>query len=162
MALYDRILVPTDGSDEGRLAVQHAIELAVVHEATLHTVYVVNTARYAGLPMESSWEGVDELLRSDAEDAVESVREIAANAGLAVESAVIDGSPSKQIVRYAEETDCDLIVMGTHGRGGIDRLLLGSVTEKVVRSANVPVLTVRVDDNGAAAVPSATGEVQSD
>ncbi len=162
MALYDRILVPTDGSDEGQRAVQHAIELAVVHEATLHTVYVVNTARYAGLPMESSWEGVDELLRSDAEDAIESVRELAANAGLDVESAVIDGAPSKQIVTYAEETDCDLIVMGTHGRGGIDRLLLGSVTEKVVRSANVPVLTVRVDDNGAAAVPSATGEVQSD
>jgi len=162
MALYDRILVPTDGSDEGRQAVQHAIALAVVHEATLHTVYVVNTARYAGLPMESSWEGVDELLRSDAEEAVESVRELAADAGLAVESAVIDGAPSKQIVTYAEETDCDLVVMGTHGRGGIDRLLLGSVTEKVVRSADVPVLTVCVDDDAAATVPSATGEVQSD
>jgi nucleotide-binding universal stress UspA family protein len=61
-----------------------------------------------------------------------------------VETAVLEGSPSREIVRYAEAQDCDLVVMGTHGRGGIDRLLLGSVAERVVRASEVPVLTVRV------------------
>jgi nucleotide-binding universal stress UspA family protein len=65
-----------------------------------------------------------------------------------VERIVTEGSPAKTIVEHAVETDCDLILMGTHGRGGIDRLLLGSVAERVVRSSRVPVLTVRVNDIG--------------
>lgn len=145
MTLYDRILVPTDGSSEGERAVAHALDVAAVHGASVLAVYVVDTARYAGMPMESSWEGVGELLRSDAREAVKRVAEAAAGTGVDVETAVIDGSPSREIIRSAERNGCDLIVMGTHGRGGIDRLLLGSVAEKVVRGASVPVLTVRLD-----------------
>jgi len=145
MTLYDRILVPTDGSAEGRRAVAHALDLASVHGAGVHALYVVDTASYAGMPMESSWEGVGDLLRDDASEAVAEVETLAAGTDLAVETAVAEGSPSKEIIRYAEGNGCDLIVMGTHGRGGIDRLLLGSVAEKVVRGSNVPVLTVRLD-----------------
>lgn len=145
MTLYDRILVPTDGSTEGERAVAHALDLAAVHGAVLHAVHVVDTASYAGMPMEASWEGVGELLRGDAEEAVAAVEELAAETGIDVETAVVEGSPSREIIRYAEGNGCDLVVMGTHGRGGIDRLLLGSVAEKVVRGAAVPVLTVRID-----------------
>jgi nucleotide-binding universal stress UspA family protein len=145
MTLYDRILVPTDGSAEGRRAVAHALDLASVHGADVHGLYVVDTASYAGMPMESSWEGVSELLREDAEKAAGEVESLAADTGLDAETAVAEGSPSKEIIRYAEANGCDLIVMGTHGRGGIDRLLLGSVAEKVVRGSSVPVLTVRLD-----------------
>jgi nucleotide-binding universal stress UspA family protein len=145
MSLYDRILVPTDGSAEGKRAVAHALDLAAVHGAGVHALYVVDTASYAGMPMESSWEGVGDLLRDDANEAVAEVESLAAGTDLAVETAVGEGSPSKEIIRYAEGNGCDLIVMGTHGRGGIDRLLLGSVAEKVVRGAAVPVLTVRTD-----------------
>ena len=144
MGLYERILVPTDGSDGVERAIRHAVDLAVDHGATVHALYVVNSASYAGMPMESSWEGIDEMLRSDAEDAVSMVEAVGDDYEVPVETAILDGSPSKEIVRYAETEDCDLIVMGTHGRGGIDRLLLGSVAEKVVRSSSVPVLTVRV------------------
>ena len=146
MGLYDRILVPTDGSDGVERAVQHAIDLAVEHGATVHALYVVNSASYAGMPMESSWEGIDEMLRADAEDAVELVCALGDDFDVPVETAIIDGTPSSEIVRYAEAEGCDLIVMGTHGRGGIDRLLLGSVAEKVVRGSSVPVLTVRVTE----------------
>ncbi|WP_425499715.1 universal stress protein [Halorarum halobium] len=145
MGLYERILVPTDGSDGVERAIQHAVDLAVDHGATLHALYVVNSASYAGMPMESSWEGIDDMLRADAEDAVSMVEAVADDFDVPVETAILDGSPSKEIVRYAESEGCDLVVMGTHGRGGIDRLLLGSVAEKVVRSSSVPVLTVRVD-----------------
>ena len=149
MSLYDRILVPTDGSAEGRRAVAHALDLASVHDADVHALYVVDTASYAGMPMETSWEGVGELLRDDATKAVAEVESLAAETDLDVETAVAEGSPSKEIIRYAEDNGCDLIVMGTHGRGGIDRLLLGSVAEKVVRGSSVPVLTVRLDGEGA-------------
>ncbi|MCL9816217.1 universal stress protein [Natronocalculus amylovorans] len=147
MGLYNRILVPTDGSVKGERAIAHAVTLAKIHGAAVHALYVVNTASYAGLPMESSWEGVDEMLRADAKDAVAVVKELGESAGVPVETAVVDGAPSKQIVKYAEREGCDLIVMGTHGRGGIDRLLLGSVAEKVVRGSNIPVLTVRVSES---------------
>jgi nucleotide-binding universal stress UspA family protein len=62
------------------------------------------------------------------------------------ERVLANGAPSTEIVDHATEEGCDLIVMGTHGRGGIDRLLLGSVAERVVRTATVPVLTIRVQD----------------
>ncbi|SEO68492.1 Nucleotide-binding universal stress protein, UspA family [Halogranum amylolyticum] len=144
MDLYDRILVPTDGSEGVERAVSHAVDLAAAHGATIHAVYVVNTAGFTGLPMESSWEGVENMLREDAETALETVRTLAGRQDVTVETHVLEGPPQREIVRYAEEEGCDLVVMGTHGRGGIDRLLLGSVAEKVVRSSNVPVMTVRV------------------
>jgi nucleotide-binding universal stress UspA family protein len=144
--MYDRILVPTDGSEGVERAISHAIDLAATHGASVHAVYVVNTASYGTLPMETSWEGISDMLRDEGEAAVDRVRDIASGAGVDVEGSLIDGTPSKEIVRYAERNDCDLIVMGTHGRGGIDRLLLGSVAERVVRSSDVPVLTVRVGE----------------
>ncbi|MFA9517821.1 universal stress protein [Halopenitus sp. H-Gu1] len=164
MVLYDRILVPTDGSPEGKRAVRHALELATIHDASVHTLYVVNVSSYAGLPMETTWDGVDDLLRSDAEAAVGEVESIAADYDVPVETAVVEGSPSREIIDFAEREACDIIVMGTHGRGGIDRLLLGSVAEKVVRGSSVPVLTVRVDAADANAEPevgSASDETET-
>ena len=157
MPLYDRILVPTDGSTEGELAVCHALDLAAVHGASVRAIYVVDTARYAGMPMETTWEGVGDLLYDDAEAALETVEALAADRDVDVETAAVEGSPSREIITHAEEAGCDLVVMGTHGRGGIDRLLLGSVAEKVVRGSSVPVLTVRIgDEEAAAATESAT------
>ncbi|WP_460918485.1 universal stress protein [Salinarchaeum chitinilyticum] len=144
--MYERILVPTDGSAGVERAVDHAIDLAAAHGATIHAVYVVNTASYGGIPMETSWDGIRDVLSEEGEAALDRVTELAAAAGVEVETAVVDGSPSRQIVEYAEQVDCDLIVMGTHGRGGLDRLLLGSVAERVVRSSEIPVLTVRVGE----------------
>jgi nucleotide-binding universal stress UspA family protein len=144
MGLYDHILVPTDGSAETRRAIEHAIDLAAEHDATIHALYVLNTASYASVSVDASWEGVSDMLREEGEAAVEAVADLARAADVEVVSVLRSGSPSREIVRYAEDEDCDLVVMGTHGRGGIDRLLLGSVAERVVRSSEVPVLTVRV------------------
>jgi len=147
MGLYERILVPTDGSTASRPAIAHAVALAAHHEATIHAIYVVNTASFASIPTEGSWEGVSEMLEREGGDALKEVTDAAAAADVPVECVQIDGAPSREIVRYAETHDCDLIVMGTHGRGGIDRLLLGSVAEKVVRSSTVPVLTMHADED---------------
>lgn len=144
--MYDRILVPTDGSVDTERAVEHAAKLAVAHDADLHAVYVVNSASFAGLPMETSWEGVGDVLREEGEAALSRVEDIVAEYDLEFSSHLLQGSPSRRIVEFAEDEDCDLVVMGTHGRGGIDRLLLGSVAEGVVRACSVPVLTVQVGD----------------
>ncbi|RJT06474.1 universal stress protein [Halococcus sp. IIIV-5B] len=141
--MYDRILVPTDGSPEVDPVVEHAVELARVHDAELHAIYVVNTAGYASLPADSAIEGLGTMLNDQGEGALDRVEELAS--GVTVERVLVEGAPSKRIVEYAEREGCDLVVMGTHGRGGIDRLLLGSVAERVVRTSSVPVLTVRVE-----------------
>ncbi len=140
--MYDRILVPTDGSDSMERVIEHAVELATVHDATLHTIFVANTATLLDLPMDSSWEGVSTALHQQGEQAVDAVK---AQAGdLSVETVIREGSPANEITTYADEADIDVIVMGTHGRSGVDRLLLGSVAERVVRSSPIPVMTFRV------------------
>ncbi|WP_049921270.1 universal stress protein [Halopiger djelfimassiliensis] len=142
--MYDRILVPTDGSSEVERALEYAFDLAHTHDATIRAIYVVNTTGYGGLPMETAWEGISDALRREGEAAIGRVEELAPG-DIDVETAILEGVPSRVIVDEASPEVCDLVVMGTHGRGGIDRLLLGSVTERVVRRAPVPVLTVHVD-----------------
>lgn len=140
--MYDDILVPTDGSGGMWKVIDHAVALAKKHDATLHGIYVVNTASLSDLPMESSWSGLSQSLQKEGETAIAEFEERAE--GVEIETTLVEGSPAKEIVRYAEEQSCDVIVMGTHGRSGVDRLLLGSVAERVVRSSTVPVLTIRV------------------
>lgn len=141
--MYDNVLIPTDGSDRMGKVIDHADQLADIHDATLHAIYVANTASLSDLPMESSWEGVSSALRKQGERAIKKLEERAETSSL--ESAIVEGSPPKQITEYAQENDCDVIIMGTHGRSGVDRLLLGSVAERVVRSSPVPVLTINVE-----------------
>ncbi|AWB26658.1 universal stress protein [Halococcoides cellulosivorans] len=140
--MYDRILVPTDGSAEMETVIDHAVNLAQDHGATLHAVYIVDTATMGRMPVDSSWDSLAEMLREDGERALATVEDRAGD--VPVERELREGAPSRAIVEYAEACDADVIVMGTHGRGGIDRLLLGSVAERVVRTATVPVLVVPV------------------
>lgn len=137
--MYDRILHPTDGSDASNRAVDHVLDLAGTYDATLHVLSVADTDEFAAL------DGVDPAsVRNSAAEAVEAVAERATDADVAVTTDVRDGSPDDEILAYASETDIDMIVMGTHGRSGVGRVLLGSVTEAVVRQSPVPVVTVRL------------------
>jgi nucleotide-binding universal stress UspA family protein len=146
--MYADILVPTDGSAGSDRIVEHATGLADAHGATLHLLYVVNTASFANLPMDSSYEGIASMLEEEGEaaldDAAATIDRIAPE--VPVQRVVREGSPAAEIVEYATGTGCDLVAMGTHGRGGLNRLLLGSVAERVVRNSPVPVLTVRVGE----------------
>jgi nucleotide-binding universal stress UspA family protein len=143
--MYNRILLPTDGSAEMEPVVDHAAALAERDDALIHALYVVDAASFSSLPMETSWEGISELLYEEGTAALNEV-ERTVDDRAPVERIVVEGNPSSTIVEHAADDDCDLIVMGTHGRGGIDRLLLGSVAERVVRRSSVPVMTVRVEE----------------
>jgi nucleotide-binding universal stress UspA family protein len=143
--MYDDILVPTDGSPASDAAIDHAIDLAAQYDATLHALYVVDGTAYSTL--EAGSEIVVEALEEEGESATERVTAAAADAGVSVDSTVTSGTAYRSILDYADENDIDMIVMGTHGRKGLDRYLLGSVTERVVRTSDVPVLTVRQPDD---------------
>ncbi|GAA0298172.1 universal stress protein [Halarchaeum salinum] len=143
--MYDRILVPTDGSPESEDAIDEAMELAELTDATVVALYVVDTSDYSALP-ESKWSALQEELYAEGEEAVAAVAERGEAAGVEVEELVVEGSPNEVILDTASEEDCDAIVMGTHGRSGVERFLLGSVTEKVVRHSEIPVLVVRVSE----------------
>ena len=133
--VYETILVPTDGSDGTQRSIEHAIDLAETYEATVHVLYVVDTSYpYGDFDVSFDWNAVVEELietvRAAGVEAVEAVRE--------------SENVPRSILDYADEQDIDLIVMGTHGRTGLNRVILGSVTERVVRTSEVPVLTVHM------------------
>lgn len=147
--MYETILVPTDGSKVAEHAVDHALELAETYEGTVHALYVVDTdAMEVSLNAEQiariddgEFGELDEL-EEFAERATEIVSERADDRDVDVVERVVGGNPHEAIAEYAEENGVDVIVMGSHGRSGIRRALLGSVTERVLRTTTVPVLVV--------------------
>ncbi|MBN2488363.1 MAG: universal stress protein [Methanosarcinaceae archaeon] len=141
--MYRKILIATDGSEPNKKAISYGIELAKLSEAKVYAVFVVDTASFASIPMDTGWEMMYELLQKEGADATRLVEDDAKALGVDVESAVIEGHPSHEIIEFAENNDIDLIVLGTLGKSGLDRFLLGSVAEKVSRNAKVPVLVVR-------------------
>ncbi|MFC7026533.1 universal stress protein [Halomicroarcula sp. GCM10025324] len=151
--MYDHILIPTDGSNVAEVAVDHAIDLARKYDATLHALYVVDIdAVNLGLGTEQvdrirqGHFGDMEELEEKANAATGAVADAAAEHGLDVVEDVRVGRPHSVIADYAEANDIDIVVMGSHGRSGVKRALLGSVTERVLRSTHRPVLVV--DEHG--------------
>jgi nucleotide-binding universal stress UspA family protein len=138
--MYDRVLLPTDGSEGSGRAIDLAVDTAARNDAVLEVLYVIDTHSQAARISPGM---VREQLGAHGQAATGRAAERATSVGIeAHESIVEDDSPSRAIIEYADDQDCDLIVMGTHGRTGLDRVLLGSMTERVVRRAPVPVLTV--------------------
>lgn len=147
--MYERILVPTDGSKVAKTAVDHAVDIAEKYGAEVHALFIADTDAVAyGLGTEQvdrirqgNFQGMTEL-REGAEAATGYVKEQAEALGLTVVERHAGGQPHDMIADYAQENDIDLVVMGSHGRSGVRRVLLGSVTERTLRSTRVPVLVV--------------------
>jgi len=145
--MFDRILIPTDGSDPVRPAVEMALNLAEAHDATLHVLYIVDQPTTVS-GMGEGFSGLDDLLdalEEQGQQATKAVVEQASKRDIETTAAVRRGNPHDDILSYAEDNGIDVIVMGTHGRTGVKRALLGSVTEDVVRHSDIPVLTVHRD-----------------
>jgi nucleotide-binding universal stress UspA family protein len=141
--VYDDILFPTDGSDGAAAALAHAVEQAETHGATLHVLYVIDTTYLGSGAAEAT---TVEALQDTGETVLSETVTQVEDRGVTAERATRTGEPYREILDYADETGIDMIVMATHGRRGLDRYLLGSVTEKVVRASTAPVLTVRIDE----------------
>jgi nucleotide-binding universal stress UspA family protein len=140
--MYERILIPTDGSDAVEPAIDQALGLAGTYGATVHVLSVVEPVVIA-----EADEKLHRAMEQVSQDTVEAVADRAANAGCEAVTAVRTGVAHDEIVAYVRSHDIDLVVMGTHGRTGLGRYLLGSTTERLVRLSPVPVLTVRAAED---------------
>lgn len=144
--MFQRILVPTDGSETSARAVTTAVALARALGAEIHTLSVKETFPFGAVaelqpaPPQEFYDAQDTL----ADRHVQSVRDACAAAGVPCQAETTDGvQPWEAIVAHAEARGCDLLVMGSQGRTGFSALLLGSETQDVLSHTKVPVLVVR-------------------
>ena len=141
--MFDRILFPTDGGDGAEAAFDHVLDLAADHGATVHVLNVADTTHDS---VTRVGRDVVDVLEREGEEVVEAAADRAADRDVETVTAVLQGGVAETVVTYADEREMDVIAMPTRGRTGLDRLLLGSTTERIVRRSTVPVLSLRPDD----------------
>jgi nucleotide-binding universal stress UspA family protein len=140
---YTDVLLPTDGSEYAARAIEPGLAIAEQYGARVHVLHVVDPG---DLPDEEARETVVERLESAGDAVTEKIAQQAGDRGLEAATAVREGSPPAAILDYAEAEGIDLIAMGTAGKTGPSRFLLGSTTERVIRHAEIPVLAVNARD----------------
>jgi universal stress protein A len=140
---FKRIVVATDFSPAGDAAMERAFALARVLDATVDLVHVLDTALLAMPASLGAMPLIEpDVLMNQVDEALTARVEKAQEAGLVCQSDSLDGYPAREIVRHAQQTNADLIVLGTHGRTGVAHAIMGSVAERVVQRASCPVLVV--------------------
>jgi nucleotide-binding universal stress UspA family protein len=153
MSTARQILVPTDFSEPSRAALEYAASIAKMLGASIDVFHVWEVPSFTPpgtvvLGASAGELSLDELVRRSAHEALEAFVEKARDEGIAVRSGRAErGVPAEAIVDAAKVGNYDLIVIGTHGRTGLSRVMLGSVAEHVVRHAHCPVLSVRVPES---------------
>lgn len=137
--MYERILVPVDGSEQSKAAARTGSELAEASDAAVSLLCVIETGPLGSIRLPGESGAAEETFREHAADLLE---QITADVGedIDVTTEIRDGVPVREILEYAGAIDADLIVMGSRGREGIDRMMLGSVTEGVTRHGDIDVL----------------------
>lgn len=147
--MYKKILVPTDGSKCAEKAAQHAIILASQNNAELIVLNVLETHSLTGLPVEDFTRKINEIFRRKGIDALERISKMYKDLSrekdirsFKLTLKTEEGHPADMILQTAEKKNVDLVVMGASGKHAVERFILGSVAEKVVRHAKCPVLTV--------------------
>ena len=139
--LFEKILVATDGSERNRAAVAEALRIGRACGSTVHAIFVIETSALEAAASGGVGSDAWTIMQSEAAAALAHVK--AAGSGVEVQTAVLEGKPATQILQYAKDQNIDLIVVGTQGKKGIERVLLGSVAESVIRSASCRVLVVK-------------------
>ncbi len=138
--MRDTILVPTAGDAGSERAIEYAVREAEIHDASIQllTIKDEGTSQLA----EAYGGGSESELDTNAKRAIQSAREEIPDE-IPVDSFISDGVPKDEILSHVDTYDVDLVVMATHGRTGIQRAVIGSTTESVVRHSSTPVLTVQ-------------------
>ena len=155
--MYQRILVPVDGSPTSTRGLEEAIRVALMSHGKLRLIHVIDELSFA-LAMDASWGGTSgwiEVLREGGAKLLDDAAAQVHSAGLLVESVMFDnfaGPVDVQVVKEAIDWNADLIVLGTHGRRGVGRIVMGSSAERILRTAPVPVLLVRTTEAQLAAI----------
>ena len=138
-----KILIPTDGSDYSMRAAEYGISIAKMLDAQIMVVYVIDAVVLDQISKVAERENVERDLKKDGQQYINYVLSVAQKEGVKTASLLAKGRPFEQIVHLAKELNMDLIVMGTYGLRGPDRILIGSVAEKVIEYSPCPVLVVK-------------------
>jgi nucleotide-binding universal stress UspA family protein len=141
--MFKKIVVAIDGSDISLKALEVALSEARIWNAELHVIYVVETSMFSSIPMDNTWEIIYSLLESEGKEVFQKSKDRAAQDGVSLITHLKDGHAGNEIVSLSEELHADLIVIGSRGKTNIDRLLLGSVSEHVVRNSSCTTMVVR-------------------
>ncbi len=138
-----KILVPTDGSEHSIRAAEYAISVAKTHNAQVMLVYVVDEVVIDQFSKAAERDVVEAELKNDGQRFIHYVVGLAEKEGVKSTSMLVKGRPFEQIVNITKSFDIDLVVMGTYGRRGPERILIGSVAERVIEYAPCPVLVIK-------------------
>ncbi len=141
--LFQNIVIATDGSENSLKAISCGIEIAKLSGATVHVIHVVDTPSAISDVWTAGKDMIHEMMISDGKKIISKAKKIVEDSGVEVRDVLLYGHPSEEIIKFAENNNMDLIVMGTLGKTGLDRFLMGSVAEKVVRYSKVNVMVVR-------------------
>jgi len=140
--LFTRVLVATDGSENNRAAVDEALRIGRACKAPVHAVYVIDVKGMESAPADIVMVGdAWDLVQNEAAEILSRIRDRAE--GVTLETMTLEGKPAAEILRYAKENEIDLIVIGTRGKRGLERIVLGSVAEDIIRNASCRVLVVK-------------------
>lgn len=143
--MYEDVLLPTDGSPAMGSIIEQGLLQARQNDASVHAIYVIDVRSFMMLPDDTAQEVVG-LLEEEGREAIETVKRQAEEQEVEFTGSVVTGVPHDAILKYVDEHDIELIVMGTHGRTGDQKRVVGSVAEEVIRNATVPVLVVRMSE----------------
>ena len=139
--LFEKILIATDGSERNGAAVEEALKIGRLYGSTVYAVYVMDLSAFESASADVALRDTWVVIQREADTSLARVRSMAY--GVHLETVILEGKPAAEIVRFAAENGIDLIVIGTRGKRGFERLLLGSVAEQVVRLAPCKVLVVK-------------------
>lgn len=144
MESFNSVLIPTDGSEDATYAARKGLSLAkLINAKKVIALYVKDLVSLYGVPEDDMILFINANLEEEGNTILSDIKNEGKELGLDVETVILEGHPADEILQVAEDRGVDIIVMGTVGRSGITRLLMGSVAEKVTRHAPCPVLVVR-------------------
>lgn len=139
--VFEKILIATDGSEKNQPAVRKGLEIARVCGSTLYSLYVIDETLMTSAQMDLLTDDVYVKLKAEGEEAIEQVKRLAN--GMRVETFLLSGRPAQVITDFAAKNKVDLIVVGSQGKSGLERLILGSIAENIIRMADCMVLVVK-------------------
>ena len=141
--MFQSILAAIDGSRKSEAALDAAIGEAKLHGAALHVVYVIETGLFSSIPMDNTWEVIYGLLENQGKEAHLAAVRMAEGQGVVITTHLAQGHAGSEILKLARDLGVDLIVVGSHGKSNLDRILLGSVSSFVVGHSAISTMVVR-------------------
>lgn len=144
--MFKHLLLPADGSDNAQRAIEKALAIAQAFQSRVTAIYVVDPYAFTGVGTDFAYGQAEYLsaAAAEAKAALQQASDVFAAAGVPVDTALVEAhAVHKGILAKAKEVGADLIVMGSHGKRGLEKLVLGSVTSQVLSHAHLPVLVVR-------------------